>query len=167
MTLTFSEPIDGSSFTLADIVVFEGPDGPITPSGVNQVSPGEFEVTFDQRNVGGDYRLVLGSEITDVAGNFLDQDGDGIGGESPEDQFESIFTLVPGPDVVAKLDFGSTSSPVAVDYDRVTGSDRYNASVGYGWQVGSAYSMNRGGDALTRDLNYTADATFALRSSQW
>ncbi len=162
VTLTFSEPIDASSFTEADIAVLEGPNGPITPLGVNQVAPGQFEVSFDPQNDAGNYRLVIGPQITDVAGNVMDQDGDGIGGESLDDQFESTFTLVPGPELVAQIDFGSTTSPVAVDYTRVTSSDRYNASVGYGWQVGSVYSLNRGGDALTRDLNYTADATFAF-----
>ena len=41
--------------------------------------------------------------------------------------------------------------------------------MGYGWQAGSVYSLSWGGDPLTRDLNYTVDATYAydLPSGQY
>jgi hypothetical protein len=162
ITLSFSEPIQPGSFLLEDISVLEGPGGPITPSALHQLAPGEFEITFDAQNSAGDYRLVLGPEIADIAGNAMDQDGDGIGGESLDDQFELTFALEAGPEYIARIDFGTTWSPTAEEYTRVTSSDRYDASVGHGWQRGSVYSLSWGGDPLTRDLNYTADAMFAF-----
>jgi subtilisin family serine protease/fibronectin type 3 domain-containing protein len=162
VTVTFNEPIDAASFTLDDIVSLDGPNGAIVPISVNQFAPGQFEIAFDPQNEGGSYVLVLAPSISDIAGNFMDQDGDGIAGESSDDQFVLTFTVEPGPELVALIDFGTTLSPIAEGYTRITSSDRYSASVGYGWQTGSVYSLNRGGDALTRDLNYTADATFAF-----
>ena len=60
------------------------------------------------------------------------------------------------------IDAGVPIQPVAVDYTQVTGSTGYNSANGYGWQSGPVYSVNRGGDDLSRDLNYTRDATFAV-----
>ena len=64
--------------------------------------------------------------------------------------------------MVGRYDFGTNLSPVAADYVRVTGTDAYDDQTGYGWQSGPVYSLNRGGDALTRDINYTMDGTFAV-----
>ncbi len=162
ITVSFGEAIQASSFTLSDVAVLEGPGGPITPTGVNQIAPGDFEITFDSQNTPGDYRLVVGPSITDVAGNLMDQDGDGTGGEASDDQFETTFTLETGPQYVGRFDFGTADSPLETDYTRIVHNDTYDASVGYGWQSGTVFSINRGGDPLTRDLNYTKDAVFAL-----
>jgi subtilisin family serine protease/fibronectin type 3 domain-containing protein len=161
ITLTFSEPIDATTFTLDDVLSLQGPAGAITPTAINQVAPGDFEILFDPQNTDGTYSLVIGPEVTDIAGNPLDQDGDGSSGEPIEDQFTLSFALEAGPELVAQLDFGTTFSPVALDYTRVSSSNRYDAATGYGWLEGSVYSLNRGGDTLTGDLNYTVDATFA------
>jgi subtilisin family serine protease/fibronectin type 3 domain-containing protein len=162
VTVSFNEPMDASSFTLADVAVLEGPEGAITPTAVNHLGAGDFEITFDSQSAAGEYRLVIGPAIADVGGNAMDQDGDGTGGETSEDQFETTFTLEAGPVYVGRFDFGDSLSPVAVDYTQVTGSSGYDAALGYGWQSGPVYSVNRGGDDLSRDLNYTRDATFAV-----
>lgn len=159
--VTFNEPIDGSSFTLADIAVLEGPLGPITPTAIHQVATGDFEIEFDPQNDPGIYRLVIGPDINDVGGNVMDQDGDGVGGEASEDQFETTFTLEAGLPTVARFDFGTASSPVETDYTQVTAITTYNATSGFGWQSGSVFATSWGGEPLTRDLNYTRDATFA------
>ena len=163
IALTFNEPIQDGSFTLQDVARLEGPGGAtISPTAVNQLAAGEYEVTFAPQNEPGEYRLIVGPGIADVAGNLMDQDGDGTGGEVPSDQFETSFTLEEGPEYVARLDFGTTLSPVAAGYTRVTNWDRYSLAAGHGWQVGSVYSLSRGADALTGDFNYTKDAIFAV-----
>ena len=162
ITVTFSEPIDANSFTLDDVLSLQGPSGAITPTAINQVAPGDFEILFDPQNTDGTYSLVIGADVTDIAGNPLDQDGDGVSGEAVDDQFAMSFVLEAGPELVAQLDFGTTYSPVALDHTRVSSSTRYDAAKGYGWLEGSVYSLNRGGNALTGDLNYTVDATFAF-----
>jgi subtilisin family serine protease len=71
--LTFSEPIDPATFTLADISGFVGPNGvTVTPLSV-VVVPGtdntQFDVTFSTPTIGGSYRFDVGPDITDLAGN--------------------------------------------------------------------------------------------------
>jgi hypothetical protein len=161
--LRFSEDIDASSFTLADVVLVEGPLGAIAPVAVESVSSREFAIVFAPQSAPGLYRLVVGPHIADAAGNAMDQDEDGVGGENPGDRFESTFTISAGPEVVARYDFGTTSSPVAEGYTRHPANHRYSTADGYGWLVGSVFGISRvGSDALLRDFNYTEDATFAL-----
>jgi subtilisin family serine protease/fibronectin type 3 domain-containing protein/methionine-rich copper-binding protein CopC len=163
ITLIFNEPIDESSFTLADIVLLNGPSGAIASTAVNHLAIGQVEVTFPPQNTSGSYRLVIGPNIVDRSGNLLDQDGDGTGGESPDDRYETIFVLEAGPEYVARIDFGTTTSPVTAGYTQVTRNDRYSAAVGYGWLLGSVSDISRGtGTDLTRDVNFTHDGTFAI-----
>lgn len=162
ITLSFNEAIEPGSFTIDDVSVLVGPDGAILPTGVQQVGPGDFEVTFQSQATAGVYRLVIGPDIVDVGGNPMDQNGDGVGGETVVDQFETIFTLEAGPLFLGRFDFGTTLSPVAVDYTPIASNDSYDPEAGYGWQSGPVYSLNRGGDPLTRDINYTVDATFGV-----
>ena len=161
----FSETIDSSSFTTADVVLIEGPSGAIAPVAVQSVSVdnSEFEVVFAPQTSPGVYRLVIGPHIADLAGNAMDQDEDGSVGQNPDDRFETTFTITAGPETVARFDFGTTASPVAEGYTRHPANHRYSVADGYGWQVGQVFALSRiGGDALLRDFNYTEDATFAL-----
>jgi hypothetical protein len=161
--LRFSEDIDASTFTLADVVLVEGPLGAITPVAVESVSSREFAIVFAPQSTPGLYRLVVGPHIADAVGNAMDQDEDGVGGENPGDRFESTFTISAGPEVMARFDFGTTSSPVAEGYTRHPANHRYSVEDGYGWQVGQVFGISRvGSNALLRDFNYTEDATFAL-----
>nr|WP_286177679.1 S8 family serine peptidase [Rhodopirellula sp. JC639] len=91
--VTFDEPIAAESFTTDRISEFVGPGGPIIVSDIETVSPTEFDIAFPTQDVLGTYRLTVGGAITDPAGNLLDQDQDGIGGEADEDRFEIQFTL--------------------------------------------------------------------------
>ena len=64
---------------------------------------------------------------------------------------------------VARFDFGTSTSPVAAGYTAHPANHRYSAADGYGWQTGSVFGLSRTmGDNLTRDVNYTKDATFAV-----
>ncbi len=162
LRITFNEPVDASTFTLDDIISFTGPDGDVGPLALNGVfgsSNRVFELTFPSQSVAGDYELVVSPNITDRFGNLVDTNGNGVGGEFPGDELTHSFVKA---DAVARYDFGTTTSAIAANYTRVTSSNRYDAAVGHGWQTGSVYSLDRGGDALTGDFNYTADATFAM-----
>ncbi len=162
IAFVFNEAIADGSFTVADAVSLTGPSGAIVPTGINKLSPNQYEVQFAPQNVAGSYGLTIGPEIADLAGNPMDQDGDKTGGEVPDDQYTVSFTLQPGPTYVARYDFGTSISPVAQNYTRVTYNDRYTIALGFGWQSGLVSSLDRGtGSALTRDFNYAGTATFA------
>jgi subtilisin family serine protease/fibronectin type 3 domain-containing protein len=158
MTVRFNEPIDAYSFDAADVSV-TGPAGPIEPLAVNRLSAAVYEVTFAPRREPGQYQLRLGPDIADLAGNLLDQNENGVGGELPADQFEASFTL----ETALRLDFGKSTTPVAAGYRRVVETDRYEASVGYGWYEGTikSYDRSSGGDLL-RDFHYTPQGTFLV-----
>jgi hypothetical protein len=90
--------INGSTFTPADILTLTGPNGPITVTDVtpNPIRPNfEFFFHFAPQGTAGTYNFTLGSDIADPFGNLLDQNQNGIGGESSGDHFSSFFTVDP------------------------------------------------------------------------
>ena len=94
--LTFSEAINPATFTTADIVSITGPNGTIAATGVQAVSGSgnkQFDVTFAQQSTPGVYRIVLGPDIRDTTGNQMDQDQDGINGESTQDRYTGNFAI--------------------------------------------------------------------------
>ena len=98
-----------------------GPAGAVGPLTVNRLSDVAYEVAFELLSVAGQYQLHVGPQITDVAGNRLDQDRDGSGGEAPADEFTTSFTV----ETSLRLDFGKATSPVATGYRRVLETDVY------------------------------------------
>jgi subtilisin family serine protease/subtilisin-like proprotein convertase family protein len=92
ITFTFSEPIDPASFTIDDVVAFTGPDGTLKPlvTGVSG-SGTTYTVHFAEQTVNGRYTMVIGPYILDLAANPMDQDGNGLPGETVADRY--AFTL--------------------------------------------------------------------------
>ncbi len=165
-TVTFDETIDSATFTLDDVMDIQGPNGSIAPTAVNAISGSQFEIVFAPQTTPGDYMLTIGPDIADLAGNNMDQDGDGITGENPGDLFQTTATLVPRSPFVGLYDFGTATSPVAAGYTQVLKTSAYSASAGFGWLSGSGVdNRDRGastGDDLTRDFNYTQYGTFVV-----
>jgi subtilisin family serine protease/subtilisin-like proprotein convertase family protein len=109
--LRFNEGIDPSTISLADVISLKGPDGDITPTSVSPV-PGnnrQFDVKFAAQTAIGTYTLVLGANIKDLAGNLLDQDRDGTGGELTDDWYTATF------DISDQLTFDSPDVPKHID----------------------------------------------------
>ncbi len=85
--LSFSEAIDPASFTPADVAAITGPAGPIGTAGVT-VTPvagsgnTQFDVAFPAQALAGTYQVALGADVRDLAGNPLDQNGNGVNGEA-------------------------------------------------------------------------------------
>ena len=158
ITLRFSEPIDVNSFDANDVSLV-GPTGSVAPLAVTRISDVTYEVGFAPRRDAGQYQLRVGPEITDLAGNRLDQNGNGTGGELPADQFATSFTL----EASLRLDFGKTTTPVAAGYRRLVETDLYAPAAGYGWQDNTMKSYDRatGGDLL-RDFHYAPQGTFLV-----
>ena len=94
--VTFDEPIDPASFTVADVTSFVGPAGAISPTSVDPVSGTgntQFVIRFPRQTAVGSYSLVIGPDILDLAGNPMNQDGDTTNGEPVEDSYPLAFTL--------------------------------------------------------------------------
>ena len=63
----------------------EGPAGTITPTGITSLDGNEYEISFAAQTQRGTYTVSVGSDIADLAGNLMDQDQDGVSGESQDD----------------------------------------------------------------------------------
>lgn len=96
LTVTFDQPIDPLTFTSADVTL-EGPSGAIFATGVTELTELVFEVGIPVQTELGTYDVGVGPEIEDLLGRLMDQDSDGINGESPGDRFETEFQIVPPP----------------------------------------------------------------------
>ena len=160
--INFDRDIQDGTFTTADVATLSGPGGAITPSAVNKISSTQYEVVFASQTAAGAYTLVIGPNLTDTAGNSMNQDGDGTNGEATADQYTLNFTLTTAGATAGQFDFGTTTSPRAANYARIDNNTTNVAGLGYGWASGSVGAFDRGtADDITRDANYTKSATFA------
>ena len=113
--LTFNESVDPSTFT-TDQVYFAGPDG--SPIPINDIQPTngtnntQFDISFDPLSAAGTYQLVVGPYIADTFGNYMDQNGNFIPGEYPDDQFSATFGVA-GPQVSQFARNGQQNQPVS------------------------------------------------------
>lgn len=95
--VTFSRPINATTFTTADIINFFGALGEITPTSVTPVgtSGTQFDVNFPMQTIATSYVMEIGPDIQDTMGNPMDQDRDGIAGEF-EDRYLAMFAIEGG-----------------------------------------------------------------------
>lgn len=119
--LVFSEPIDESTFTPADIVNFQGPDGPIPVLSIVAVSETEYRLGFPQQDTRGEYQLLVGPNILDLAGNSMDQNGDGVTGDLNLDRFELTFNLELWQYASSVVDFSSQYSTTSWSAEQALG----------------------------------------------
>lgn len=91
----FSEGVDAASLGVDDIVAFTGPSGEDLRSEVLSVSAQGNTVTVQVQDQWalGSYSITLGGQVRDLAGNLLDQDFDGTGGEAGDDSFSTSIEL--------------------------------------------------------------------------
>ncbi len=108
--LSFDHVMDVDSFTLDDIQSFNGPDGPASVTGFRWVDPQTLEISIDVQQT-GDYEMVLSSDILDLAGNPLDQDGDFVPGEAADDVHIVSFG-VDAPRITSHAPAGATADAV-------------------------------------------------------
>ncbi|MBL9126248.1 MAG: Ig-like domain-containing protein, partial [Verrucomicrobiales bacterium] len=109
VTVRFSEPILESSFRPVDVGL-TGPQGAVSGFGVVRVDDTTYRLTFPAQSAHGTYTLVVGPEVTDLLGNPMDQDDDGVPG-SPTDAFRAEL-LVRLPDLVpSQLVLPATAQP--------------------------------------------------------
>jgi RHS repeat-associated protein len=89
----FSEPIDASTFRTSDITIVKPNGSTIAATGIQNVGLNRYRISFSSQTLVGVYHVKIGPNVTDLAGNRLDQNGDGVGGE-PADVYDGTFNLV-------------------------------------------------------------------------
>ena len=135
MTVLFNETIDASTFTVADVTI-TGPDGsPVEATGVTSINTTTFRIDFATQSAEGPYAVTIGPNVSDPAGNLMDQDADGQKGEAADDQYHAqlVIDLTP-PQVTGHwpmdvqnvpltsfdLDFSEAMDPTSFSNDAVT-----------------------------------------------
>jgi len=120
--VTFRKPIDGSTFTTADVEI-TGPGGPIHVIGIVAItdpqSPGHdqvYRIRFPLLAVLGTYTLTVGPRIEDLARREMDQDLDGLPGETLDDRYTGTFEIMAEdrrpPQVVSHEPSYSAAAPI-------------------------------------------------------
>ena len=125
LRLTFSEAINASTFTAADIANFtrdgqaiSGVSYTILPvSGTNN----QFDITFTNQTAVGSYALTIGPDVRDVAGNQMNQNGNKINGETG-DRFTATGTMSASSPPSSPTTFYSSDPPKALADNGVTTS---------------------------------------------
>ena len=118
--LSFSHPMDPTSFDpAADVVSFDGPDGPIAVTAHVWSDQQTLEITFDEQTAFGEYTMVISPQILDPIGRAMDQDNDFTTAEPLDDQYRATFALLPSGTVEGDVTLGPIDPPVILE-DTVT-----------------------------------------------
>ena len=124
--LTFSEPLDAFRFTPEDVGI-SGPNGAIQPLSVTRLTANIFRIGFPFQGTSGNYTVTIGTELSDLAGNPMNQDNDASNGEGPVDGYVAAFQVsLTLPRIVSHTPTGVVSE--ALDHFDVTFSSPILAS---------------------------------------
>jgi serine protease len=122
--VVFSDVMDPSSVTL-DRFSLTGPRGTILIRNVQVVAGSGnkvFDVFFDTQKTAGVYQFTVAPNVRDAQGNLLDQDQDGVSGETTDDRYSSTFTISSSYSFTAKgplpiTDFHTTVLSLTITQD--------------------------------------------------
>jgi len=92
--VAFDQPIQASSFTLADVNL-TGPGGALPATGVSLVGGTTWRISFAAQSADGTYTVRVGPNINELAANLtgLDQNQDGLSGDGTNDTFVGSFAI--------------------------------------------------------------------------
>ncbi len=166
---TFSKAIQPGTFTAEDIVSFTGPDGTdlrSTITGVNG-SGTTSNVRFASQSALGSYRMVIGPSILDRSSQPLDQDGDAVYGETPDDQYTATFQIAEefvfqnSAGFVSITDARPAIQPVIVDQDMTIADLDVQVNLSHSWDSQLDIYLVPPGEDVSSGL------PLALRRGEW
>lgn len=159
VVVTFSEPIDPSSWDAGDVQLLGASGAPLAISGVTQLDGNRYEISFPAQTALGSYALTVLPGVADLGGNPLDQNRNGVPGEAG-DAYAAGFTIVNANQYYFE-DFsealgGEWSFPLLTGEGRIQFTTDFSVDPGgRGLQLDSS---NPSGDSV-KDLN---EAVLAL-----
>jgi YD repeat-containing protein len=111
--ITLNRPVDLATLTPSDVAVF-GAVKQYTPTTVSLASGQTYRVLFDSPLPAGTYRIEIGPQIADGAGNLMNQDLDDMPGETWDDVFATTVTFdVTPPRIKAMFPAGDVAGTVS------------------------------------------------------
>ncbi len=121
--VTFSGPVDPTTFTAAKVNSITDPSGNSVPiayvADLGATNHNEYEIVFaDPTTAHGFYNVSLGPNISDYAGDTMDQNENLIDGESPADIFSGGLLFQPETNSAPVLHVSSTIVLPSVNEDQ-------------------------------------------------
>lgn len=104
LDILFNGPVNPDTFTTADVTLLTPGGTPVQITNVELISPtssdgtnprNRFRITFASQSAAGLYQLTIGPNISDIAGNLMNQNGNTINGESSDAFTTGIFLNTP------------------------------------------------------------------------
>jgi hypothetical protein len=165
VTVTFNQPTDPATFT-PDQVTLTDPNGnPVTITQDHIVPNADgtvYTISFNPRTALGQYTLTVGPNVTDVHGNPMDQDFDGIPGE-PTDVYHAAFTVTNELVINGGFETGDFSGWSRTIEDTFVGSSPNPPHSGrFAAQVSSFGDLQ---EFFSQDLSTTPGATYHISFS--
>ncbi len=111
--VVFDEPADASAFAAGDATL-TGPSGNAAFVGVSQPDATTLRFSFESQTASGSYAFRLLPTMRDLAGNPVDADGDGLGGEAEDDVLISSVSLAIVDLVVPQVSVPTQAEPGAL-----------------------------------------------------
>ncbi len=90
LAITFNGPVDPATFTDADVDIVSGSGA--TAVSVTHLTGSTYRIGLSALLGDGTHTVTVGPDIADLAGNLMDQDGDGTGG-TPADTYSFDITI--------------------------------------------------------------------------
>ena len=151
LDVAFDEAVDEATVAPADFSLVNPAGKALAPTSIVRISDTVSRVFFPAQGKRGSYRCTAGPEISDLAGNRLDQNANGIVGEAVADTYAAaVRVLRPGPIVALKKDTGSDGADrITTDGTlAVTGTDRgvrieYSVDSGTTWKAAFAAAAGK------------------------
>ena len=147
--LTFSKLVNLNTFTPSAIMLV-GPGGVIAVDQPQFISGTTYEIGFAARRA-GHYTLTITPTVTDLAGNEIDQNQNGMSGE-PSDSFTGSFTIA-----LPDLAVTATQAPSTV---------HVGASIPVSWTVTNESSTNSALSIWTDSVYISKDSTLGSSADQ-
>lgn len=125
----FNQLVDPSTFT-ASAITFTGPGGNI-PVTVEQIDGAHYRANFATQSAIGTYSMTLAPTVKTPgpSAKFLDQNGNGTGGETG-DSYNNIFAIA-APNIASVTPAGTAAAPVStvrVTYNRLMNSSTFTTA---------------------------------------
>ncbi|MCC7204900.1 MAG: Ig-like domain-containing protein, partial [Phycisphaeraceae bacterium] len=92
--VTFDSPIDVANFVTTQASLITPGGSTVAVTSVEQLTGTTFRLHFARQTAPGSYQFRVGPGVTDLVGNPMDQDADGINGKAVDDVFSATLTVL-------------------------------------------------------------------------
>lgn len=188
VTITFDRSIDVTSITPSDVVLTSPQGARILATSTSAVAGSngtQFDVIFpkqSQPKQNEAYALAVGPDIRDLFGNPMDQDGDLLPGEVPQDQYRATITrggitsvvgmaasgaLSPGSPLSASLTSAAGPSGSSASWSASLDEQFHTDGLTLGIPTGRGGPLSRAQSSAMADVELWAETDWLADADRW